>query len=77
MLRTSPRFSSSTASVIICFPTTCRALSKAKSSKVHELAVCATAANDWCASKRLQLNAKKTEVMWFGYATNLVKLASR
>jgi hypothetical protein len=33
------------------------------------------AVNDWCASKRLQLNTKKTEVMWFGSATNLGKLS--
>ena len=29
------------------------------------LGVCVTAVSDWCASKRLQLNTKKTEVMWF------------
>jgi len=32
---------------------------------------CVTSLNNWCASKRLQLNTKKTEVMWFGSATNL------
>jgi len=46
-----------------------------KPSKVHELTAgleaCVTAVNDWCASKRLQLNTNKTEVMWFGSATNL------
>jgi len=50
-----------------------------KPSRVHELTsdlgVCATAVNNWCASKRLQLNTKKTEVMWFGSATNLNKLS--
>jgi len=48
-------------------------------SRVHELTadlgVCATAVNNWCASKRLQLNTKKTEVMWFGSAINLKKLS--
>jgi len=34
------------------------------------------AVNDWCASKRLQLNTNKTEVMWFGSATNLSKLSA-
>jgi len=35
-----------------------------------------SAVNVWCASKRLQLNTKKTEVMWFGSATNLKKLST-
>jgi len=35
-----------------------------------------TAVNDWCASKRLQLNTNKTEMMWFGSATNLSKLSA-
>ena len=26
----------------------------------------------WCASRRLQLNANKTEVIWFGSSTNLI-----
>ena len=49
-----------------------------KPSKVHEvtagLGACITAMNDWCASKRLQLNTNKIEVMRFGSATNLSKL---
>ena len=28
----------------------------------------------WCASRRLQLNANKTEVIWFGSRVNLAKL---
>ena len=28
----------------------------------------------WCASRRLQLNANKTEVIWFGSRANLAKL---
>jgi hypothetical protein len=32
--------------------------------------------NGWCASKRLQLNTTKTEVMWYGSATNLGKLSA-
>jgi len=28
----------------------------------------------WCASRRLQLNSDKTEVIWFGSKTNLVTL---
>ena len=29
----------------------------------------------WCAAKRLQLNADKTEILWFGSAVNLRKLS--
>src|SRR6218665_1534449 len=32
---------------------------------------CIAAVSNWCASKRLQLNTKKTEVLWFGSAANL------
>ena len=31
----------------------------------------------WCASRRLQLNANKTEVIWFGSRSNLAKLKGR
>jgi len=30
----------------------------------------------WCAAKRLQLNADKTEILWFGSASNLRKLSA-
>jgi hypothetical protein len=32
---------------------------------------------DWCASRRLQLNADKTELIWFGSSTNLKKLSTK
>ena len=35
----------------------------------------ATNVSAWCAVKRLQLNAEKTEVLWFGTATNLRKIS--
>jgi len=35
------------------------------------LADCATDVIAWCAAKRLQLNADKTEVMWFGSAVKV------
>ena len=38
------------------------------------LADCTTDVIAWCAAKRLQLNADKTEVMWFGSAANLSKI---
>jgi len=37
---------------------------------------CATSVNNLCASKCLQLNTKKTEVMCFGSVTNLRKILS-
>jgi len=38
--------------------------------------VSVTSVKNWCVSKRLQLNTKKTEVMWHGPATNLRKISS-
>ena len=35
---------------------------------------CVVAVSKWCASKRLQLNAKKTELLWFGSVTELRKV---
>ena len=32
--------------------------------------------SDWCAAKRLQLNADKTEVLWFGPPSQLRQLSS-
>ena len=40
-------------------------------SVITKLQNCAAAVSDWCRSKRLQLNAKKTECMYFGSAINL------
>ena len=38
------------------------------------LADCAADVSAWCAAKRLQLNAEKAEVMWFGSSANLRKI---
>ena len=35
---------------------------------------CVLAIQDWCASRRLQLNPDKTEILWFGSRSNLAKL---
>ena len=35
---------------------------------------CILAIQDWCSSRRLQLNPDKTEVIWFGSKNNLMKL---
>ena len=35
---------------------------------------CVLAIQDWCASRLLQLNPDKTEIIWFGSTSNLVKL---
>jgi len=43
---------------------------------VSTLADCATDVIAWCADKRLQLNADKTEVMWFGSAAKLSEIPS-
>ena len=37
---------------------------------------CVSDVSSWSAAKRLQLNATKTESLWFGSETNLRKLSS-
>jgi hypothetical protein len=34
-----------------------------------------TDVKEWCSSKRLQLDATKTELLWYGTMTNLHKLS--
>ena len=36
---------------------------------------CVAAIKDWCSSRRLQLNADKMEVIWFGFRANIKKLS--
>jgi len=42
----------------------------------HQLCCCVTKIRDWCSSRRLQLNALKTKLQWFGSRANLCKLLS-
>jgi len=39
--------------------------------------LCADDINSWCKSRRLQLNASKTEAIWFGSKLNLAQLNKR
>jgi hypothetical protein len=40
------------------------------------LSSCISDVRDWCSSRRLQLNASKTELVWFGSRCNLNKLSN-
>ena len=40
-----------------------------------QLSDCAADVSAWCSSRRLQLNASKTELIWFGSRSNLSKLS--
>ena len=40
----------------------------------RRLKTCVESLQDWCFSRRLQLNPDKTELIWFGSRANLVKL---
>jgi Reverse transcriptase (RNA-dependent DNA polymerase) len=43
-------------------------------STILSLQQCIEAIHRWCASRRLQLNPSKTEVVWFGTKANLRKM---
>jgi len=38
---------------------------------------CILDVREWCASRRLQLNAQKPEVVWFGSAANIRKMSAK
>ena len=46
------------------------------SCTIDRLQRCVTAVIDWCASRRLQLNPSKTELIWFGSHVSLRKIAA-
>jgi hypothetical protein len=41
---------------------------------IDRMQQCVEEIHRWCASRRLQLNPSKTEVIWFGSKTNLKKI---
>ena len=45
-------------------------------STIDRLQRCISAIGDWCASRRLQLNPSKTELIWFGSRASLRKIAA-
>ena len=65
-------------SVTICSPMTCNVYAIWQASwspiMVKRIENCVIDVCTWCAAKRLQLNADKTEILWFGWAANLRKL---
>jgi len=46
-------------------------------STVDRLQQCVAEIHRWCSSRRLQMNPKKTEFIWFGSRANLENLAAR
>jgi len=59
---------------------TCNVCAAANQLKSHYMVTrienCIAHACTYCAAKRLQLNADKTEILWFGSAVNLRKLSA-
>ena len=67
-----------TASILTCMQmthnsTTASTLVYAESVR-DRLTSCISEVANWCASRRLQLNAEKTKMIWFGSRSSLTKL---
>jgi len=73
--KTSARFSANTTSVNICLLMTCNVYAAASQLMSH-IRLRVAHVCTWCAAKRLQLNADKTEILLFGSAANLRKLSA-
>jgi len=43
----------------------------------ERLVNCILDVREWCASRRLKLNAQKTELVWFGSAANIRKMSAK
>jgi len=43
----------------------------------ERLVNCILDVREWCASRRLQLNAQKTELVWFWSAANIRKMSAK
>jgi len=80
--KTSARSSANMTSVTICLLMTCNVYAVANQLMSHMWSVvtrienCVAHVCTWCAAKRLQLNADKTDILWFGSAAKLRKLSA-
>jgi len=43
----------------------------------ERLVNCILDVREWCASRRLQLNSQKAELVWFGSAANIRKMSAK
>jgi hypothetical protein len=78
--KTSQKFSHVILFAITSLLMTSSSINLAKISEIddirHHPCHCITDVRDWCASRRLQLNALQMELLWFGSRSNLCKLSS-
>ena len=83
--KTSRTFSGVIEYITICSLTTCKGYCSGRLNDVPAIIVlpfsrlenCIVDIYTWCGAKRLQLNADKTELLWFGPTSQLRQLPSR